>query len=1027
MQFRAKQIAAPKEWGTFEDLCHALFKRVWLDPLAQKNGRRGQAQTGVDVFGSPSGESKIYWGVQCKGKDSSYGGKAEWAEILAEIAKAEKFSPALERWIFATTAPVDAYLQKKARELSEERHSKGLFVVDVLGWEEIQALMANHPEVVNEFYPEHSDCIPEVINALNLLPCIGEKIDRIIDNQNHKVINQPNQHGSAVWEKVVFDSNRGLGPALMGYPLGPSDAIACPRLDEVTSVLSQLDLAYSVRLIGEPGAGKSICSYQVAKQLIAKGFEVLRLLDPQSDGIALSMFSDSNNRLYLIDDAHLLKPYELTRIEERTGPNRLVLSTHNAIDHATHRGAVVLDAKRAVKTIATALRANLPETLEAVRLADDNIGEHMMDADLEERLAHAESEAERPWQFCFILGGGWRRAKQAADSARVAGVDLILAVVAIRQMVSRDARANSEEIAKVSESVGIGADYIQRGLDWLVKQRLIISYTDCRTPHQRFASVVLKQILEGQDRTGRQAIASMINMVLSDPQFPIAGLRVLVQELRFGNAHYSWAHLISKNGINAALLRCWVADSSDCGVAALTLSELWNFAEVGTKLVVGGNLSTLVSWITNPGEGAYGIGQVLNQLAQKDRDTAKDVVEALDPIIMARFYSNATVDTAYGIAALMRSIASIRVEEFKMRICSALDREKLCEFAKNEAFVDKAFIFANFCESVCWWDEALALEMAENFIPSAREILARDPVDGFSQLSHDFVSTVLRAFDVLGIYVGKYKPTRRQLEMAKRLCDNIEPKRVAEQISATRPRYFQSASFLLHFLHKFAPKKCDAAIRLLDWGKLDALIGGDWENMHHETETLLGTLYWIKSTRDIVKKFISERAERIKCFPPRIMLMVPEVGVLHLKKGGLLRLSQHNFVDWSFGGAALAVASEKNPELVEQAVTPFIDDIRQAITTYNRSSTGPAEVFIRIVAQHAPVAWKEIVTKLDPVVAVSNFAECLRGDEDHRRTIATVIEFATKLDSAVGVMARQLREQFPKSSLAPIDGLRFHK
>jgi len=42
MQFRAKQIAPPKEWGTFEDLCHALFKRVWNDRLAPKNGRRGQ-------------------------------------------------------------------------------------------------------------------------------------------------------------------------------------------------------------------------------------------------------------------------------------------------------------------------------------------------------------------------------------------------------------------------------------------------------------------------------------------------------------------------------------------------------------------------------------------------------------------------------------------------------------------------------------------------------------------------------------------------------------------------------------------------------------------------------------------------------------------------------------------------------------------------------------------------------------------------------------------------------------------------
>ncbi len=87
MQFRAKQIAPPKEWGTFEDLCHALFKQVWQDPLAQKNGRRGQAQYGVDVFGSLNGDRRSFRGVQCKGKDSNYGSKVEWSEAQAEIAK----------------------------------------------------------------------------------------------------------------------------------------------------------------------------------------------------------------------------------------------------------------------------------------------------------------------------------------------------------------------------------------------------------------------------------------------------------------------------------------------------------------------------------------------------------------------------------------------------------------------------------------------------------------------------------------------------------------------------------------------------------------------------------------------------------------------------------------------------------------------------------------------------------------------------------------------------------------------------
>ncbi len=181
MQFRAKQIVAPKEWGTFEDLCHALFKRVWKDPLAQKNGRRGQKQHGVDVVGSEDGDRRSYRGVQCKGKDANYGSSADWPEILSKVAKADSFSPKLEHWIFATTAPVDAALQKLARELSVKRRALGLFSIDVLGWEEILALMADAPEVVAEFYPEHANHLPAVMEALRALPSLETKLATLVD------------------------------------------------------------------------------------------------------------------------------------------------------------------------------------------------------------------------------------------------------------------------------------------------------------------------------------------------------------------------------------------------------------------------------------------------------------------------------------------------------------------------------------------------------------------------------------------------------------------------------------------------------------------------------------------------------------------------------------------------------------------------------------------------------------------------------------------------------------------------------
>ena len=369
----------------------------------------------------------------------------------------------------------------------------------------------------------------------------------------------------------------------------------------------------------------------------------------------------------------------------------------------------------------------------------------------------------------------------------------------------------------------------------------------------------------------------------------------------------------------------------------------------------------------------------------------------------------------------------MKVDDFNAKVRTALDRDKLREFAKHEAFLEDAFIFSKFCASVVCWDENLALEMAELFVPTAQQVLAKDPVEGFHQLSHDFASTVLRVFDVLHVYVGKLKPTRRQWAIARRMCEKIEPNLVAKYISTVRPRLFQSAGFFLHFLCQSAPRKYEAVLRQLDWDKLDSVIGDDWANMPHDTQVLLSTLYLRPPTQHLVQKFIADRAGRVVHFPPRLMLMVPEAGLAHLAKGGFLRLAQYNHLSWDFGGIALAIIAEKLPDLVEQAVTPFVDNMARGVTNYNRDHTGPAEGLVRVVIEYAPVAWREVLAKLDPALAEKNLAECLKGDEDHRRTAAAVIESAITLDDPVGDMARRLRSRFPKASIAPTDTPRFSR
>lgn len=52
-----KSLPKPQNWQDFETLCKKLWGEIWECHEIKKNGRQGQVQNGVDVYGKPNGES----------------------------------------------------------------------------------------------------------------------------------------------------------------------------------------------------------------------------------------------------------------------------------------------------------------------------------------------------------------------------------------------------------------------------------------------------------------------------------------------------------------------------------------------------------------------------------------------------------------------------------------------------------------------------------------------------------------------------------------------------------------------------------------------------------------------------------------------------------------------------------------------------------------------------------------------------------------------------------------------------------
>ena len=635
-----------------------LFKAVWRDPYAQKVGRPGQPQQGVDIFGSPGGSYEDFHGVQCKFKSTSSRTKLTVQDLQIELAKADDFVPPLQHWICATTSPADAALQQTARQLSVTRTKQHKFTLSVLGWQEIVSILSQYDDIVARFYPEHAFDIPKLIDSSIAMTAsvreFTDLIERTITRPTSGIDGEP-----PVWQPVVFSANRDLGPALLGRRLGPHDAPTCPPLHESSVAVRELTQAYSARIVGQPGTGKSLCAYQAALHFAKKGWSVYRLIDLSVQAIELNLPEVDLPAMFVIDDAHLANSGVLRAAEDAAGPRRLLLSTHNAVEHdSSSRGAITIDSKRAVRTIASALLRDATRTMDVVRRIDDQVGDLPHEVSLEHRIVHAEQESQFPWQFCFILGGGWRRATTVVDSARSKNADITLAAVSICQLASRDARPTRSELTALLHTVGVGSLEVNISLDWLLEERILISDDDLRCPHQRYASTLLASILARQSTDGRTQIGRVLGQTISSPDYPISGIRVLLFEISYGGSSQPWTHLVSEGSLKALIQRCWTASSPrDRAFASLILSEVGRQLAGWPQQTLEGRHDLLGHWISQPAEpSGYGLARLIHSVYNTDRQYARTLAEAAEPHALAVAVSAATCRTAYNLGELVSAL-----------------------------------------------------------------------------------------------------------------------------------------------------------------------------------------------------------------------------------------------------------------------------------------------------------------------------------------------------------------------------------
>jgi hypothetical protein len=145
-----QQILKPENWQDFEELCKVLWGEIWDCPEIKKNGRAGQNQHGVDIYGIPKKEIQ-YFAIQCKGKDEYTKANLTEKEITVEIEKAKTFKPKLKKLYFTTTSNKDERIEEFVRLKNVENIEQNIFEVHLFCWEDIAYLIEQNKRA-NDWY-----------------------------------------------------------------------------------------------------------------------------------------------------------------------------------------------------------------------------------------------------------------------------------------------------------------------------------------------------------------------------------------------------------------------------------------------------------------------------------------------------------------------------------------------------------------------------------------------------------------------------------------------------------------------------------------------------------------------------------------------------------------------------------------------------------------------------------------------------------------------------------------------------------
>jgi hypothetical protein len=814
------------------------------------------------------------------------------------------------------------------------------------------------------------------------------------------------------WEFVSFDHQRGLEAAISGERLGPRDVDYCPRLPHFKTARRALEIVNKVDIAGPPGCGKSITAWQLARELNQAGWLVLRPAHATQQGQALDLTALRNDRwkrVVVVDDAQTFASTSIERLAELAGP-RLTSITATTEATGERPRSVRIPTHVAVEQLTSEFRRRREEVLPIVQKYDSRIGDDFMATPFEWRLDEA-AKSSTPWQFAFVLRGGWTRAREQFDALRdFDRADLLLVLIAGRQLLSLDSGSELNTLIDDALALGRTKEWALTTLDLLRRQEAVLPGAPIRCLHIESARIVVETALKRSNTDSFQPIVAALRRLVYDGNAPTRGIHWLNEQVLGADAfRYSnksaGTRFYERDALEALVKRLLGSRTAlERRDAAFVLSRLLWYDELD-KERLRTDFTVLRGWLeTVTSDNAYALAELLIYLGRTE--PYSELVRSMDPSVVWERVKLAEPSTGYSWGRYLGRLAASADRNWRKRALDLADRHRLFElvarFTPNELVHLREFVLgiANF-------DTAFGLECLRHGLPTLKAAFGSNALAAYqatSDLEHRLLGHPL---------FSPPRPSKVQRDLSRQFTNAIRPEEVASGIATCRFGDWETYARLLTFVKRANPGKHRAIVAAIPWDLLEQRCATFWSCPPRELRLLLSNL---AARRDVepVRSWLLAHSHLIQEIDPILTGLSPKSAIAVLARGGRVNLAGHNQSDWQLQSWALAQVAEVDKSRACEVLRQNEHHVLERLSKLNGLDAEEFIHFLKVVDDLDEQWLKAVLRKIDGAAAADSWQRVLRDDRPKTRKGAQkVLRFIVEKDEGT---AKNLADAALKSA-----------